>query len=164
MISYPWELTFIPNQGQNRSTAKCCRHSSTSGFWFSFSSSDWDHPSRSSITQPPIMGGATPRFWTPTTPPQLTVGRRPLGGGVLGGAKGGGLRGAFAPGGGGGEGSGRVGWLGGVEVGQFGGYMPPRPSVGPSQAPLTSLCTPSNHTITLNPTLTFAANWPCHPC
>ena len=32
-------------------------------------------------------GGATPRFWTPTTP-QLTVGRRPLGG--RGGGGGGG--------------------------------------------------------------------------
>ena len=35
--------------------------------------------------------------------------------------------------------------------------MPPRPSVGPSQAPLTSPCPASNHTITLNLTLTFAA-------
>ena len=35
-------------------------------------------------------GGATPRFWTPTTPPTVTVGRRPLGGGVQGGAIGGG--------------------------------------------------------------------------
>ena len=42
----------------------------------------------------PGGGGATPRFWTPTTP-QLTVGRRPLwrggggGGGGLGGGGGG---------------------------------------------------------------------------
>ena len=41
------------------------------------------------------------------------------------------------------------GWLG-VQVGRFGGYMTPRPSVGPSQAPLTSPCPPSNHTITLD--------------
>ena len=45
--------------------------------------------------------------------------------------------------------SGRVVWGGGVQVGQFGGYMPPRPSVGPSQAPLTSPCPPCSHTITL---------------
>ena len=31
--------------------------------------------------------------------------------------------------------------------GGVGGYMPPRPSVGQSQAPLTSPCPPSNHTI-----------------
>ena len=53
-----------------------------------------------------------------------------------------------------------VGWGGGVQVGRFGGYMPPKPSVGPSQAPLTS--PPSNHTITLNLTPTFAANWFSH--
>ena len=46
-------------------------------------------------------GGATPRFWTPTTPPQLTVGRRPLGGG----------------GGGGGGGA----WEGGFKEGRMGG-------------------------------------------
>ena len=37
--------------------------------------------------------------------------------------------------------------------------MPGKPSVGQSQAPLTSPCPPSNHTITLNLTLTFAASW-----
>ena len=37
--------------------------------------------------------------------------------------------------------------------------MPSRPSIGPSQAPLTPPCLPSNHTITLNLTLTFAASW-----
>ena len=39
---------------------------------------------------------------------------------------------------------------------QFWGYTPPKPSVGPSKAPLTSPFPPSNHTITLNLTLTFA--------
>ena len=57
----------------------------------------------------------------------------------------------------GGRGFGRVSWGGGVQVGRFGGYMPPTPSVGQSQAPLTS--PPSDHTITLNFTLTFAASW-----
>ena len=58
--------------------------------------------------------------------------------GVLEGAMGG-VWGAVAGGGGGV----REGWLvGGVQVGRFGGYMPPRPSVGPSQAPLTSLALP----------------------
>ena len=38
------------------------------------------------------QGGATPWFWTPTTP-QLTVGRRPLGGGIGGGVQGGAMRG-----------------------------------------------------------------------
>ena len=49
---------------------------------------------------------------------------------------GGGSRGAFAPGGGG-----PGGWVWGVggQVGRFGGYMPPRPSVGPSQAPYLPL-------------------------
>ena len=55
-----------------------------------------------------------------------------MGGGVGGGA--------FAGGGGG------LGWLVGIQVGRFGGYMPPRPSVGPPQAPFTSPCPPSNHT------------------
>ena len=32
--------------------------------------------------------------------------------------------------------------------------MPPRPSVGQAEAPLASPCPPSNHTITLNLTLT----------
>ena len=39
---------------------------------------------------------------------------------------------------------------GGGEEGRFGGNMPPRPNVSQSQAPLTSPCPPSNHTITLN--------------
>ena len=55
-----------------------------------------------------------------------------------------------------GEGGSRRGNLGGGLVGR---YMPPRPSVGQSQAPLTSPCPPSNRTITLNLTLTFAASW-----
>ena len=55
----------------------------------------------------------------------------------------------------GGGGSGRVGWggggLGGAIWGVGGG--------GGAQAPLTSPCPPSNHTITINLTLTFAASW-----
>ena len=53
---------------------------------------------------------------------------------------------------------------GGVQAGRFfgGGYMPPRPRVRQSQDPLTSPCPPSNHTITLNLTLTFAASWLGH--
>ena len=47
-----------------------------------------------------------------------------------------------------------LGWAGGG-----GGHTPPRPSVGQSQARLTSPCPPSNHTITLNVTLTFATSW-----
>ena len=44
-----------------------------------------------------------------------------------------------------GGGSGRVGlggWGWGGHVGRFGGYMPPRPSVGPSQAPCLPLPSP----------------------
>ena len=71
-----------------------------------------------------------------------------MGGGGWGG-------GAFAPGPGG-----LVRW--GGPGGAIWGYMPPTPRVGPSQAPLTSPCPPSNHTITLNLTMTFAANWFSH--
>ena len=53
------------------------------------------------------------------------------------------------------EGVVREGLLGG-QVGQFGGYMPPTPSVGETLAPLT--CPPSYHTITLNLALTVAAS------
>ena len=97
-------------------------------------------------------------------PPQRTVGQKPPGGAGggegegSGRGNGGGSGGDFAGGGGGV----RERWLvggGEVKVGQFGGYMPPRPSVGSSQAPLTSTCPPSNHTITLNLTLTFEASW-----
>ena len=48
---------------------------------------------------------------------------------------------------------------GGSGWGDLGGGMPPRPSVGQSQAPLASTCPSSNHTITLNLTLTFAVSW-----
>ena len=54
----------------------------------------------------------------------------------------------------GGGGSGRVGWGGGSrwdDLGCWGG--------GGAQAPLTSPCPPSNHSITINLTLTFAASW-----
>ena len=84
-------------------------------------------------------------------PPANCWSEAPSGGGGLGGVMGGGE-------------SGRVGWRGGGSRWALwgGGYMPPRPSVGPSQAPLTSPCPPSNHTITLNLTLTFAASWFSH--
>ena len=90
-------------------------------------------------------GGLTPWVWTPTTPPPpLAVGQRPPkgGGGEARkgnwGGSGRGFLGVGCPGG-------SVG--GGVQVGNFGwsgGYMPPRPSVGQSQAPLTSTSPPSN--------------------
>ena len=78
-------------------------------------------------------GGGDPSGWTPAP---LTVG--PAGGGGGGGPVGAILQGA---------------------VGLGGGYLPPGPSVGSSQAPLTSPCPPSNHTISLNLTLTFATSW-----
>ena len=114
---------------------------------------------------PWTMRGATPRVWTPTTPypPTNCWGEAPLGGGgawegLLGGW---GVRGAFGGGPGvrgalGGVIWGRVGWAG------AGGRCPQRPSVTPSQAPLTSPCPPSNNTIPPNLTLTFAASWLSH--
>ena len=100
-----------------------------------------------------------PRVWTPTNPPA----EGPLGGGgsLEGGSGrgnwGGGVwEGLWGSGPGGSVGGvsrwGNLGWVGG-------GGMPPTPSVGQSQAPLTSPCPPSNHTITQNPTLNFAASW-----
>ena len=56
-------------------------------------------------------GGATPRFWTPTTPPTNCWPEAPWGGGAL---EGGSRRGK----GGGGLREGRLG--GGVQVGRFG--------------------------------------------
>ena len=40
--------------------------------------------------------------------------------------------------------------------------MPPKPSIASLQAPLTSPCPSSNHTITPNLTLTFVASWFSH--
>ena len=68
-------------------------------------------------------------------------------------------------GGGGGLREGRLG--GGVQMGQFGvvvGGGGPGEVIwgvgrGGAQAPLTSPCPTSNHTITINLTLTFAASW-----
>ena len=78
-------------------------------------------------------------------PPKLIVGRRPLGGAGGGGSRRG-DGGGGGPGGsvGGGSSRGNLGWGGG------GG--------GAAQAPLTSPCPPSNHSITINLTLTFAAS------
>ena len=48
---------------------------------------------------------------------------------------------------------------GGVQVGRFGMVVVGGFQVGEgAQAPLTSPCPPSNHTITINLTLTFAAS------
>ena len=49
-------------------------------------------------------------------------------------------------------GPGRVGWGGGSRWGELGWWG------GGAQAPLTSPCPPSDHTITINLTLTFAAS------
>ena len=89
---------------------------------------------RSRVPCPP--GGGDPLVLDANYPPKM--GGRGEGGGGLGGAWGGG-----APGG-------SVGG-GGVQVGRIGGG-------GGAQAPLTSPCPPSNHTITINLTLTFAAS------
>ena len=51
-------------------------------------------------------------------------------------------------------GGGSGGSGGGVQVGQFGVVVG-----GWGQASLTSPCPPSNHTITINLTLTFAVTW-----
>ena len=75
-------------------------------------------------------------------------GPKALKGGVGGGGIGGGLQG------GGGGAGGLVGG-GGVRVGQFGVVG----LGGGGGAPLTSPCPLSNHTITINLTLTFAASW-----
>ena len=76
-------------------------------------------------------------------------------GGGLGGAWGGG-----APGGsvGGGVPGGAHWGGGGIQVGRFGVWW----GGGGAQAPLTSPCPPSNHTITINLTLTFAASYYGH--
>ena len=72
--------------------------------------------------------------------------RRGLGGGAPGGSVGGGGPGAAVWRGGGGGGPGGAIW----GVGGGGGAQAP---------PLTSPCPPSNHTITINLTLTFAVSW-----
>ena len=53
------------------------------------------------------------------------------------------------------EGEGGPGGL----VGGGGGSRWGNLGVGGQQAPLTSTCPPSNHSITINLTLTFAASW-----
>ena len=125
-----------------------------------------------------VTGGATPRFWTPTTPPTNCWPEAPWGGG--GGGGGGHLRGGFREGewgggyrrgwGGGGGGSGRVSWGGGGggpsgAIRGGGGGGGPGGAIwgvggggggtGSPYLPLPS----SNHTITINLTLTFAATW-----
>ena len=88
-------------------------------------------------------GGATPRFWTPTTPPpQLTVGRRPLGGwgGVLeGGFREGGLGGGSRRGLEGG-GSGRV--RGSWRPRTRGVAPPPPPGCSPTGFPTAARPSP----------------------
>ena len=73
-----------------------------------------------------------------------------MGGGVREGRMGGGSR--RGRGGGGSE---RVGWGEGSRWGDLGCWGG---GEGGAQAPLTSPCPPSNHTITINLTLTFAAS------
>ena len=70
------------------------------------------------------------------------------------GGGGGGLREGRLGGGGGPSGAIRGGGVGG---GGLGGAI--WGVWGGAQAPLTSPCPPSNHTITINLTLTFAARW-----
>ena len=106
----------------------------------------------------PSTGGTSPRFCT-RLPPPVEVARRPPGGGGGGGGalEGGGVQGGARGGAvGRGEGGGRLGGArgGGRLGGSVGGGVQ-----GGAQAPLTSPCPPSNHTITINLTLTFAASW-----
>ena len=91
-------------------------------------------------------GGPSPRFCTrlPPPPPTVEVAKAPWGGGIGGGVQGGA---------GGGEGQ----WGGGSRWANLGWWW--RRGGGEAQAPLTSPCPPSNHTITINLTLTFAASW-----
>ena len=60
-----------------------------------------------------------------------------------------------------GGGSGRVGWLGGPGGPIWGVHAPKAKRWSITGSP-SSPCPPSNHTITLNLTLTFAANWFSH--
>ena len=112
------------------------------------------------VRNTPGGGGGGAGFWTPTTP-QLTVGRRPL----FGWGGGQDWRGGSGRGEWGGWGGLREGH-GGFQVGQFGvvvgGFQMGRFGVlgggRGAQAPLTSPCPPSNHNITIDLTLTFAAS------
>ena len=47
----------------------------------------------------------------------------------------------------------------GVGGGGGGGHRPPPAKCWSTKSPLTSPCRLSNHTITINPTLAFAASW-----
>ena len=108
-------------------------------------------------------GGATPRFWTPTSPPTNCWPEAPWGGGgaLEGGFREGRLGGGVLEGlGGGGL---REGWLGGGGPGGaiwgVGG--------GGAQAPLTSPCPPYTipyHHHKPNPNLCSQLVWPCQPC
>ena len=100
-------------------------------------------------------GGGNPSVLDANYPPQLIVGRRPLGGGrggIGGGVQGGAIGGGSRRGLGGGLREGRLG--GGGSGGAIWGV-----GGGGAKAPLTSPCPPSNHTITINLSLTFAATW-----
>ena len=113
------------------------------------------------MTPHPGGGGGRPLASGRQLTPRLAGGQSPLGGGWhgrggQGGSNGGGLGGAWGGGSPGGEvrgeGLGGASWAGGggIQVGRFGGDG--------ARAPLTSPCPPSNHTITINLTLTLAAS------
>ena len=100
--------------------------------------------------------GGDSSFLDANYPPQLTVGRRPPRGGFREGRRGGGggLGGAWrgAPGGsvgGGVQGAGSRGRFGVVVGGGPGGPIWGGGGGGGAKAPVTSPCTPSNHTITI---------------
>ena len=74
-------------------------------------------------------GGAIPRFWTPTTPPTNCWPEAPGGGGIGGGVQEGANGGP----------SGRVGWGGEVQAGQFGVLGRGRGGTGSPYLPLPAL-------------------------
>ena len=94
-------------------------------------------------------GGRLLTFIRDSPPPSRSGPKAPGGGG--GSGRGDGGRGAVGRGGSGGGG-------GGVQVGQFGVVKGGAGGGGGAQAPQTSPCPQSNHTITINLTLTFAAS------
>ena len=111
-------------------------------------------------------GGATPRFWTPTTPPTncwpeapwVVGGGAALEGGFREGRMGGGSRGGAGGGGGLGGSVGRGGGSRWGNLGCWGG----RGGTGSPYLPLPSLQPYHHHK--LNPNLCSQLVWPCQPC